>query len=38
MESPHQKLALQLRCPEGEEGRVLGNVMNLRNLPVIDLA
>lgn len=35
MESLHQKLAAQLRCPEGEEGKALGNLMNMRNLPVI---
>ncbi|AHG21907.1 methyltransferase [Chania multitudinisentens RB-25] len=35
MDNSLQKLASQLRCPEGDAGKVLGNAMNMRNLPVI---
>lgn len=35
MENQLQKLAAQLRCPEGEEGIALGNAMNMRNLAVL---
>ncbi|MDO4232103.1 MAG: class I SAM-dependent methyltransferase [Lautropia sp.] len=31
----NQEIAAQLRCPQGDAGLLLGQVMNLRNLPMI---
>lgn len=35
MDNSLQKVAAQLRCPDGEDGKALGHIMNMRNLPVI---
>ncbi|CRY55937.1 Methyltransferase domain [Yersinia intermedia] len=35
MDNSLQKVAEQLRCPDGEDGKALGHTMNMRNLPVI---
>jgi SAM-dependent methyltransferase len=35
MDNPLKKIASQLRCPDGDEGKALGHTMNMRNLPVI---
>lgn len=35
MPQSHEELAAQLRCPQAEAGTVLGQEMNLRNLPMI---